>query len=61
MEEQWKPIKDFEDLYQISNLGRVKSLNYLKTEKTKIMTPTICTVGYPQVDLRKKNKRKGDY
>ncbi len=26
MEEIWKPIKDYEGLYEISNLGRVKSL-----------------------------------
>ena len=26
MKEIWKPIKNYEDLYEISNLGRVKSL-----------------------------------
>ena len=26
MEEIWKDIKDYEGLYQISNLGRVRSL-----------------------------------
>ena len=26
MAEIWKPIKDYEGLYEISNLGRVKSL-----------------------------------
>ena len=26
MEEQWKPIKGYEGLYEISNIGRVKSL-----------------------------------
>lgn len=26
MEEIWKDIKDYEGLYQVSNLGRVKSL-----------------------------------
>ncbi|MDR2004098.1 MAG: hypothetical protein LBQ74_13785 [Prevotella sp.] len=29
--EVWKDIKDYEGLYQISSLGRVKSLNYNKT------------------------------
>jgi hypothetical protein len=28
MKEIWKPIKDFEGLYQISNLGRIKKLAY---------------------------------
>lgn len=27
MQEIWKDIDDYEGLYQISNLGRVKSLN----------------------------------
>ena len=26
MEEIWKPIKDYEGLYEVSNLGRIKSL-----------------------------------
>lgn len=28
MKEIWKPIKDYEGLYEISNLGRVKSLKF---------------------------------
>lgn len=24
--EEWRPIKDYEGLYEISNMGRVKSL-----------------------------------
>jgi len=27
-EEIWKDIPDYEGLYQVSNLGNVKSLNY---------------------------------
>lgn len=27
MEEIWKDIKDYEGLYQVSNLGRVRSLS----------------------------------
>lgn len=26
MKEEWKPINDYEDLYEVSNLGRVKSI-----------------------------------
>lgn len=32
--EEWKDIKDFEGLYQISNYGRVKSLSRIKTCKS---------------------------
>ena len=34
--EEWKPIPDFPG-YEVSNLGNVKSLNYNKTGKEKIM------------------------
>ena len=35
MKEIWKDIKDYEGLYQISNLGRVKSLPRKGTHTTK--------------------------
>ena len=35
MEEVWKDIKAYEGLYQVSNLGRVISLNYNHTKKAK--------------------------
>lgn len=35
--EIWKDIPDYEGLYQVSNLGRVKSLNYNHTGKPKIL------------------------
>ena len=27
MEEIWKPVKDFEGYYEVSNLGRVRSID----------------------------------
>ena len=33
MEEQWKDIKGYEGLYEISNFGRVRSFNYTLEEK----------------------------
>jgi len=47
MKEIWKDIKGYEGLYQVSNLGRVKSLSHLKRTwrggeymtKEKILTP----------------------
>lgn len=35
MEEVWKDIEGYEGLYQISNLGNIKSLKYNKTETEK--------------------------
>lgn len=37
MEEIWKPIIGYEWFYEISNLWRVKSLNYLRTWKEKLL------------------------
>ena len=39
MEEQWKDIIGYEGLYQISNYGRVKSLNYHRSGKEQILKP----------------------
>lgn len=38
MKEQWKPVEGYEN-YMISNLGRVKSLNYKRTGKEKLLSP----------------------
>ena len=35
MNEEWRDIKGYEGLYQVSNLGRVRSLNYNKTGQIK--------------------------
>ncbi len=60
MIEQWKPIKDFEEYYEVSNLGRVKSLTRLvknkdgyrlKKEKIKTLSKT----RYLQVGLNVDN------
>ena len=64
MEEIWKDIKGYEGLYQVSNLGRVKSFNYMNTGKEKIKTPTLQKKytmkqgGYLQTTLYKNNKSK---
>jgi len=46
--EEWKDIKDYEGLYQISNLGRVKSLRY---NKERILKPGVNSQGYHIVVL----------
>lgn len=57
MIEIWKDILGYEGLYQVSNLGRVKSLNYHKTRKEHILKPTNCH-GYLRVNLSKNKNRK---
>ena len=37
MQELWKDIKGYEGKYQVSNFGRVKSLNYNNTNQEKIL------------------------
>lgn len=62
--EQWKPIKDYEGLYEISNFGRVKSLpRQCKTGRggiyntqEHISKSAIANTGYYVVSLWKKGK-----
>lgn len=58
MNEMWKPVKDYEGLYEISSLGRVKSLNYKGTGKEKILKNTEHSNGYLIVGLAKNGKYK---
>lgn len=58
MTEIWKDIKDYEGLYQVSNLGRVKSLNYRHTGRERVMEPSKHKVGYLLVSLCKDGKQK---
>ena len=54
---EWKPIKDYEDLYMISNTGLVKSLHW---GKEKILKQVIRSNNYKYyiVGLFKNGKRK---
>lgn len=57
--EQWKPIKEYEGLYEISNFGRVKSLPRNGTIKNeKILSNEIKKNGYVQISLHKNHKQK---
>ena len=55
--EEWKDIKDYEGKYQISNLGRVKSLNYNNTKKSKLLHQSLIN-SYYSVCLWKRGKGK---
>lgn len=63
--EIWKDIQGYEGIYQISNLGNVKSLsrtiyrkcgNYISKEK--LLKQHVGTTGYYIVDLKKNGKRR---
>lgn len=56
MIEEWKDVKGYEGLYQISNFGRVKSFY-----TNKILKPAIEKSGYNQVSLVKQHKKKKYY
>lgn len=45
IKEEWKDIKNYEGLYKISNLGRVKKIN---KSNIIICKPSIDTSGYKQ-------------
>ena len=64
--EEWKPIKDYEGIYEVSSWGRVRSLPSTKMRKSasgnmyatktkgKVLTPYMsASVGYFMVDLWK--------
>lgn len=65
MEEIWKDIEGFEGLYQVSNLGRVKSLERVTIRKDgkklpcreKILKNGMNNCGYYRVVLHKEGKR----
>lgn len=58
MIEIWKDIKGYEGLYQVSNLGRVKSLGNNKRRKEKILKQVEDGGGYLFVLLCKNGKGK---
>lgn len=54
MTEEWKTIKDFPN-YMVSNLGNVKSLNYKRLHKEKLLKQHLGRNGYLYVYLYNKN------
>lgn len=59
--EIWKDIKGYEGLYQVSNMGRIKSLGNGESNKSKlkVMKQQINYKGYPMVNLCKNGVPKG--
>ena len=58
MREIWKDISGYEGLYQISNFGRVKSLNYNHTKKEKVLCEKNHKSNYVTVMLCKNGENK---
>lgn len=62
LQEEWKAITGYEGLYEISNFGRIKSLNRLdsmgRVVEETIKAQHIGTTGYPATTLNKDGKKK---
>lgn len=66
MQEEWRPIKDYEGRYQVSNTGKVRSLdhyvrqrnNSVQLRKGKLLRIWQDNIGYSVVSLSKYNKCK---
>jgi hypothetical protein len=56
--EIFKDIPNYEALYQVSNLGNVKSLNYGRTGNEKILKPRNNKSGYYTIVLYKEGNKK---
>lgn len=64
--EMWKDIPNYENIYQVSNMGRVKSLTriienkkgQIQKYKGKILSPRLSNRGYFQINLSENNKTK---
>ena len=56
--EKWKDVPNYEGLYQVSNMGNVKSLGNDKKRKEKILNNQKDSKGYLRVSLSKNGKVK---
>lgn len=59
--ENWKVVVGYEGLYEVSDLGRVRSLNYNKTGVIQVMKHKVNKLGYQSVHLSKEGKAKTLY
>lgn len=56
--EEWRPVPGYEGLYEVSNTGRVASLNYKHTGKRRALSQKAEVTGYKTVLLYKDGARK---
>lgn len=58
-EEIWKPVKGYEGKYEVSSIGRVRSLNYNNSGEVHLLAFT--GIRYCQVGLTKDGKQRSFY
>ena len=58
MDEIWKPINNYEEIYEVSNTGSIRSLERRGNWKAHIMSLINSTDGYIRVTLCKNSKAK---
>ena len=62
MKEVWKDVHGFEEAYQVSNFGRIKRKERTdsnnRTHKERIMSPSMYSNGYMNVELRMNIKKR---
>lgn len=64
--EEWREVFGYEDLYLISNMGRVRSLDrtyvfkkvFKRSNKGRLLTPTLSPTGYFVLNLARSGKYK---
>lgn len=56
MIEEWRDIKGYEGKYQVSNTGKVRSLNYKNTGEVRLLKQNLTRNGYLQISLSKSGK-----
>ena len=56
--EIWRPVKYYEGLYEVSNLGRVRSLDYNRSGQIVVLKLRPREKGYLKAELRKNGKNK---
>ena len=56
--EVWKDIPNYEGLYQASNLGNIKSLNYRRKNKEQVLKTCFDKYQYLRLELVKNKKGK---
>ncbi len=58
MNEIWREVKGYEGLYDVSNIGNVRSLNWRHSGKTRNLFLKTHRDGYKQVELFKDGKKQ---
>ena len=56
--EIWRDIRDYKNKYQVSNTGKIRSLNYLNSGEIRELKPKINKQNRLEVTLSKDNIKK---